>query len=116
MEKRLSGWKRELSRCYDRIAGLFARSEARERSLGYLQGLLSHCELRWLRLYGQVFRFFKWKDYSVSRRGGGSIPGRESVRPGLSADVWSYKTGSKRRSCVRLRRPTRRRAGRRVRI
>jgi SRSO17 transposase len=44
MEKRLSGWKRELLRCHDRIAGVFARSEARERSLVYLQGLLSHCE------------------------------------------------------------------------
>ena len=44
MEKRLSGWKRELQRSHDRIAGLFARSEARERSLAYLQGLLSHCE------------------------------------------------------------------------
>jgi SRSO17 transposase len=44
MEKRLSGWKRELLRSHDRIAGLFARSEARERSLSYLQGLLSHCE------------------------------------------------------------------------
>jgi len=29
MEKRLSGWKRELLRPHDRIAGLFARSEAR---------------------------------------------------------------------------------------
>ena len=44
MEKRSYGWKRELLRCHDRIAGLFARSEARERSLAYLQGLLSHCE------------------------------------------------------------------------
>src|ERR1035438_9998005 len=44
MEKRLSGWKRELLRSHDRIAGLFARSEARERSLSYLQGLLSGCE------------------------------------------------------------------------
>src|ERR1039457_3942790 len=44
MEKRISGWKRELLRSHDRIAGLFARSEARERSLAYLQGLLSHCE------------------------------------------------------------------------
>jgi SRSO17 transposase len=44
MEKRLSGWKCELLRCHGRIAGLFARSEARERSLAYLQGLLSHCE------------------------------------------------------------------------
>jgi len=44
MEKRLSGWKRELLRCHDRIAGLFARSEVRERSLAYLQGLLSGCE------------------------------------------------------------------------
>jgi SRSO17 transposase len=44
MEKRLTGWKRELLRAHDRIAGLFARSEARERSLAYLQGLLSHCE------------------------------------------------------------------------
>jgi len=44
MERRLSGWKRELLRSHDRIAGLFGRSEARERSLAYLQGLLSHCE------------------------------------------------------------------------
>ena len=44
MEKRISGWKRELLRSHDRIAGLFARSEVRERSLAYLQGLLSHCE------------------------------------------------------------------------
>jgi SRSO17 transposase len=44
MEKRLTGWKRELQRSHDRIAGLFARSEVRERSLAYLQGLLSHCE------------------------------------------------------------------------
>ena len=44
MEKRLSGWKRELLRSHDRIAGLFTRSEVRERSLAYLQGLLSRCE------------------------------------------------------------------------
>jgi SRSO17 transposase len=31
-------------RAHDRIAGLFARSEARDRSLAYLQGLLSGCE------------------------------------------------------------------------
>ncbi|HVC90381.1 MAG TPA: transposase, partial [Acidobacteriaceae bacterium] len=34
----------ELLRCHDRIAGLFARSEGQERSLAYLQGLLSGCE------------------------------------------------------------------------
>jgi SRSO17 transposase len=44
MEKRLSGWKRELLRAHDLIAGLFARSETRARSLAYLQGLLSNCE------------------------------------------------------------------------
>ena len=44
MEKRLAGWKRELFRAHDLIAGLFARSEPRARSLAYLQGLLSHCE------------------------------------------------------------------------
>ena len=33
-----------LLRAPERIAGLFARSEARERSLAYLQGLLSYCE------------------------------------------------------------------------
>src|ERR1035441_6912899 len=44
MEKRLSGWKRELLRAHGLIAGLFARSEARDRSRAYLQGLLSHCE------------------------------------------------------------------------
>ena len=40
----MSGWKRELLRAHGRIAELFARSEARERSLAYLQGLLSGCE------------------------------------------------------------------------
>ena len=44
MEKRLSGWKRELLRAHGLIADLFARSEPRERSLAYLQGLLSSCE------------------------------------------------------------------------
>lgn len=44
MEQQSTGWKCELLRAHERIAGLFARSEARERSLAYLQGLLSHCE------------------------------------------------------------------------
>ncbi len=44
MEKRLSGWKRELLRAHSLIADLFARSEPRARSLAYLQGLLSGCE------------------------------------------------------------------------
>jgi SRSO17 transposase len=44
MEKRLSGWKRELLRAHGLIAELFARSEPRARSLAYVQGLLSGCE------------------------------------------------------------------------
>src|SRR5208337_4575132 len=44
MEKRLSGWKRELLRAHGLIAELFARSEPRARSLAYLQGWLSGCE------------------------------------------------------------------------
>ena len=44
MEQHLSGWKRELVRAHGLIAGLFARSESRARSLGYVQGLLSGCE------------------------------------------------------------------------
>src|ERR1039458_9591814 len=44
MENRLSGWKRELLRAHSLIAGLFARSEVRGRSLAYMQGLLSGCE------------------------------------------------------------------------
>jgi len=44
MEKRLSGWKRELQRAHFRIADLFVRSEPRARSLAYLRGLLSGCE------------------------------------------------------------------------
>ena len=44
MEKRLSGWKRELLRAHGLIAELFARSEPRARSLAYLEGLLSGCE------------------------------------------------------------------------
>lgn len=44
MARQARGWKRELQRSHDCIAGLFVRSEARERSYAYLQGLLSHCE------------------------------------------------------------------------
>lgn len=44
MAKRVLGWRRELFRAHDRIAGLFARSEPRARSLAYVQGLLSVCE------------------------------------------------------------------------
>src|ERR1035437_2679232 len=44
MEKLLSGWKRELVRAHGLIAGLFARSESRVRSLSYVEGLLSGCE------------------------------------------------------------------------
>src|ERR1700679_3219450 len=44
MEKRLSGWKRELLRAHGLIAGLFVRSEPRARCFAYMQGLLSGCE------------------------------------------------------------------------
>jgi SRSO17 transposase len=44
MEKHLAGWKREVLRAHGLIAGLFARSELRARSLGYVQGWLSGCE------------------------------------------------------------------------
>ena len=35
MERRLSGWKRELLRAHGLIADLFVRSEPRARSLAY---------------------------------------------------------------------------------
>jgi len=44
MEKRLSGWKRELLRAHGLMADLFVRSEPRALSLAYLEGLLSGCE------------------------------------------------------------------------
>src|SRR5471030_587981 len=44
MEKSIEKWQDELERAHVRIAGLFARSEVRERSLSYLEGLLSVCE------------------------------------------------------------------------
>ena len=44
MEKTIRGWKGELVRVHQQMGDLFARSEARERSLAYLQGLLSGCE------------------------------------------------------------------------
>ena len=44
MAKLIAGWKDELVRAHQRIADLFARSEVRERSLAYLEGLLSGCE------------------------------------------------------------------------
>src|ERR1035438_10007897 len=44
MGKSIQRWKDELDRAHQRIADLFARSEVRERSLSYLEGLLSGCE------------------------------------------------------------------------
>jgi SRSO17 transposase len=44
MEKAIRGWKDELMRAHQRMGDLFARSEVRDRSLAYLEGLLSGCE------------------------------------------------------------------------
>lgn len=44
MEKSIRGWREELVRAHQRLGDLFPRSEVRERSLAYLEGLLSHCE------------------------------------------------------------------------
>jgi SRSO17 transposase len=44
MEKKIQGWREELVRVHQRIGDLFPRSEVRERSLAYMEGLLSHCE------------------------------------------------------------------------
>jgi len=44
MEKTIRGWKGELMRAHQGMGDLFARSEVRERSLAYLEGLLSGCE------------------------------------------------------------------------
>jgi len=44
MEKPIRGWGKELVRAHRRMGDLFPRSEVRERSLAYLEGLLSHCE------------------------------------------------------------------------
>jgi len=44
MEKTIRGWKGELMRAHQRMGDLFARSEVRDRSLAYLEGLLSGCE------------------------------------------------------------------------
>jgi SRSO17 transposase len=44
MEKTIRGWKGELMRAHQGVGDLFARSEVRERSLAYLEGLLSGCE------------------------------------------------------------------------
>ena len=44
MKATIRGWKVELVRLHQRMGDLFPRSEVRERSLAYLEGLLSHCE------------------------------------------------------------------------
>lgn len=44
MEKTIRGWKDELTGAHRGMRDLFARSEVRERSLAYLEGLLSGCE------------------------------------------------------------------------
>ncbi len=44
MEEAIAGWKKELVRVHQRMVDLFPRLEVRERSLAYLEGLLSHCE------------------------------------------------------------------------
>jgi SRSO17 transposase len=44
MEKTIRGWKDKLMGAHRQMGDLFARSEVRERSLAYLEGLLSDCE------------------------------------------------------------------------
>jgi SRSO17 transposase len=44
MKASIKGWKGELVRLHQRMGDVFARSEVRERSLAYLEGLLSGCE------------------------------------------------------------------------
>jgi SRSO17 transposase len=44
MKASIQGWKGELVRLHQRVGDVFARSEVRERSLAYLEGLLSGCE------------------------------------------------------------------------
>ncbi len=44
MKATIRGWKGELVRLHQRMGDLFPRSEVRERSLAYLEGLLSVCE------------------------------------------------------------------------
>jgi SRSO17 transposase len=44
MEKTIRGWRDELMRAHQQMVDLFARSEVRDRSLAYLEGLLSGCE------------------------------------------------------------------------
>ena len=44
MKPSIRGWKDELVRLHQRVGDLFSRSEVRERSLAYLEGLLSGCE------------------------------------------------------------------------
>ena len=40
----MGGWREELVRVHQGLGDLFSRSEVRERSLAYLEGLLSGCE------------------------------------------------------------------------
>ena len=44
MEKTIRRWREELVQVHQRLGDLFPRSEVRERSLSYVEGLLSHCE------------------------------------------------------------------------
>lgn len=44
MEKTIRGWRKELVQARQRMGDLFPRSEVRERSLAYLEGLFSGCE------------------------------------------------------------------------
>jgi hypothetical protein len=76
MEIRLAGWKRELSRAHGLIAGLFSRSEVRERNLAYVQGLLSGCERKngWqFRVDGRTGAVQIWSSFFLARQIAGSI-------------------------------------------
>jgi hypothetical protein len=56
--------------CWDQyLAMAFAQLTYRE-SLRDIEACLG---VRWLRLFGQVFRVFKWKNCSARRRGGGNV-------------------------------------------
>ena len=54
MRTKLNAWEAELVSVHERLGGLFRRSEPRQRSLAYLQGLLGSIERKNVGLEGNV--------------------------------------------------------------
>lgn len=94
-----TAWNQELERLHGRIAQRFARSETRDRALGYLRGLLS--ELKRKNGWQMAEALGEATPYGTQRLLNGSQWSADAVRDDLRE--YAARAPGKRRRCAHYR-------------